>query len=155
MARRRWLSHQPWQRLSYLPNPAASLAFKAELTEAEANTLAASFFSPEATLDLAPFVSDILRTDGDARAGIVASLQRPDGYQDEVDIVANLTIPLAIFHGEREQLINGSYISQLEMPTLWRGAVQIISGAGHAPHWEQPEQFNALLEAFIEDVVGQ
>jgi pimeloyl-ACP methyl ester carboxylesterase len=35
------------------------------------------------------------------------------------------------------------------MPTLWRGAVQTIPGAGHAPQWETPEAFDALLAAFI------
>jgi len=48
-------------------------------------------------------------------------------------------------------MVNVSYISSLTMPTLWRGAVQIIPKAGHAPHWEQPERFNTLLEAFIEE----
>ena len=42
------------------------------------------------------------------------------------------------------------YISGLKMPTLWRGAIQFIPDAGHTPNWEQPEAFNALLEAFIQ-----
>jgi pimeloyl-ACP methyl ester carboxylesterase len=47
--------------------------------------------------------------------------------------------------------VNAAYISKLAIPTLWRGELQIIKGAGHAPNWEQPEQFNAVLEEFIED----
>jgi pimeloyl-ACP methyl ester carboxylesterase len=38
------------------------------------------------------------------------------------------------------------------MPTLWRGEVQVIEGAGHSPHWERPERFNALLADFVADV---
>ena len=88
------------------------------------------------------------RSVGSARAGLAASI-KPGGYQDEVEIVANLSMPLAIFHGKEEQLVSEPYISKLTIPTLWRNEVQVITGAGHAPHWEQPERFNALLEAFI------
>ncbi|MCS6828489.1 MAG: hypothetical protein NZ553_17880 [Caldilinea sp.] len=41
------------------------------------------------------------------------------------------------------------------MPTLWRGAVQVIPGAGHAPQWETPEVFNALLGAFLADCAAR
>jgi pimeloyl-ACP methyl ester carboxylesterase len=37
------------------------------------------------------------------------------------------------------------------MPNLWRGEIQVITGAGHTPQWEQPESFNRLLREFIED----
>ena len=60
--------------------------------------------------------------------------------------------PLAIFHGKEEQLVNEIYLRKLTIPTLWRGDIQIISAAGHAPQWEQPEEFNGLLDAFMTDV---
>ncbi len=65
-------------------------------------------------------------------------------------MVAGLPIPLAVVHGAEEQLVNGNYFNTLTMPSLWRGGVQVIPGAGHAPHWEQPEAFNALLGAFLD-----
>ncbi len=65
--------------------------------------------------------------------------------------MANLTQPLAVLHGAQEQLINGDYFKTLTMPTLWRGAVQIIPGAGHIPQWETTEQFDALLDGFMAD----
>jgi len=70
---------------------------------------------------------------------------------DEVQIVAALKKPLAILHGEHEQLVSLPYLQGVAAPTLWRGAVQLIADSGHAPHWEQPAAFNALLEAFIKD----
>ena len=54
-----------------------------------------------------------------------------------------------MLHGAEEQLVNGAYFASLTMPTLWRGAVQTIPGAGHAPQWETPQAFDALLEAFV------
>jgi len=144
------LAFPPAMEAAFLPNPAVAIGFKPDVSEDEAQAYAASFFAPRASVDLASFVADILGTDGRARAGLGASIT-PDGYQDEVEIVANLARPLAVLHGEHEQLVNDAYISDLTMPTLWRNAVQMISEAGHAPHWEQPQQFNALLAAFVED----
>ena len=144
------LAFPPAMEEAFLPNPAVNVGFMADITEQDAQTYAASFFAPGAEAP-SSFVKDILRTDGAARAGLAASIV-PDGYQDEVEIVANLSTPLAILHGKEEQLVNESYISQLTMPTLWRNSIQIIPGAGHAPQWEQPERFNALLDTFITDV---
>ena len=141
------LAFPPAMAEAFLPNPAMGAAFKPDLTEDEAAGFAAAMFKPGTPVpDF--FLEDIRRTDGQARARLAASIQ-PGGYADEIAIVANLSAPLAILHGEHEQLVNGAYISALKMPTLWRGAVQIIREAGHAPHWEQPDQFNALLEAFL------
>lgn len=145
------LAFPPAMDAAFLPNPAVNIGFKAEVTNEEAGAYAQSFFVPNSAADLHPFVADILRTDGSARAGLAASV-KPDGYQDEVQIVARLTRPLAILHGESEQLVNAPYIRGLVMPTLWRKQIQIIPNAGHAPHWEQPETFNALLEDFIAGV---
>ena len=44
------------------------------------------------------------------------------------------------------------YLRQLKIPSLWRGEIQLIPGAGHAPHQETPEQFAALLDQFISDI---
>jgi pimeloyl-ACP methyl ester carboxylesterase len=72
--------------------------------------------------------------------------------KDGVETVAQLTVPLAIVHGAEDQLVNVDYIRSLKMPTLWRDEVQVIEGAGHSPHWERPERFNALLADFVADV---
>ena len=81
----------------------------------------------------------MLRTDGRARSGVAASIV-PGGYRDEVVVVRDLEAPLAVLHGAEDQLINGAYFASLAMPTLWRGAVQTIPGAGHAPQWETPRR---------------
>ncbi|HEU4325986.1 MAG TPA: alpha/beta hydrolase [Roseiflexaceae bacterium] len=135
---------------AFLPNPAMAATFKDALTEEEQEAFFASFFAPGYTPLPTAFAEDIRATDGRARAAVAASI-RPDGYKDEVALIADLPLPLAIIHGAEEQLVNGAYIESLSMPSLWRGAVQVIPGAGHAPQWEQPEAFNALLAAFLEE----
>lgn len=145
------LAFPPDMANAFFPNPAMGAAFAETLTDEQMAGFAAACLAPDSPLDLAPSIADIARTDGRARATLAASIA-PDGYQDEVAIVKGLTRPLAILHGAQEQLVNAAYISVLEMPTLWRGAVQMIAGAGHTPQVETPEAFNALLSAFVEEV---
>ncbi len=73
-------------------------------------------------------------------------------FTDEIAIVAALQRPLAILQGEGEQLVSLDYMNKLTIPSLWRGAVQLIPDAGHAPHQEAPEAFTALLTQFIADL---
>jgi len=142
------LAFPPDMAQAFLPNPAMAAAFQPSLTDAEADGFSLACFKPGTTDIPAVFREDIRRTDGRARIGLAASI-RPEGYLDEVIAVAQMTAPFAIVHGEQEQLVNLAYLQALNAPTLWRGAVQVVSDAGHTTNWEQPEQFNALLEAFI------
>jgi pimeloyl-ACP methyl ester carboxylesterase len=137
----------------FLPNPAMNAGFSADLSKTEAAAFAGSFTAPGSGLATDEFVSDILATDGAARAGLVASIGE-GRFADEVAIVAGLGRPLAIVQGAQEQLVNLDYLRKLTAPTLWRGEVQVIPGAGHALHQEAPQPFAALLTDFIADVDG-
>ena len=135
-------------REAFLPDPAMKFAFQEIIDRDDALAYLAAFFRP-GFADVPPFfLEDILRTDGRARSGLAASA-RNDEFRDEVGVVRNLTVPLAVVHGGDERLVNGRYFASLAMPTLWRGAVQTIPRAGHTPQWETPEAFDALIEAFI------
>jgi pimeloyl-ACP methyl ester carboxylesterase len=140
------LAASPAMEKTFLPHPAMASTFAAEMTRAQAEAYVAAFFKP-GYADIPPsFVEDVLRTDGRARAALGASIAK--GYRDEVAVVGQLKQPLAVLHGTDEQLVNGAYIAALSIPKLWRGAVQTIADAGHAPHWEQAGVFNALIDAF-------
>jgi pimeloyl-ACP methyl ester carboxylesterase len=135
---------------AFLDHPAMRFTFAETVTTQDAPAFIAASFKPGFT-DIPPaFVEDVLRTDGRARAQLI----NPDGepFRDEVRIVATLAQPLAVLHGADEQLVSLDYFKTLTMPTLWRGAVQVIDDAGHAPQWEQPERFNALLDAFASEL---
>jgi pimeloyl-ACP methyl ester carboxylesterase len=138
---------------AFLPNPAMNVGFNADVSGAEAAAYAAAFTAPGSALDTSDFVPDILATDGAARTGLLASIGE-GRFADEVAIVAELRQPLAILQGAGEQLVNLDYLRKLSIPTLWRGEVQLIPGAGHAPHQETPQQFAALLTDFIGDLAG-
>jgi pimeloyl-ACP methyl ester carboxylesterase len=136
---------------AFLPNPAMNAGFTAAVSPDEARAFAASFTAPGSPLPLEEFVADIARTDGEARAGLFASVGE-GRFADQVAIVGTLRQPLAILHGEEEQLVSLDYLQRLTIPTLWRGTVQVIQGAGHALHQEAPETFTVLLEQFIADL---
>jgi pimeloyl-ACP methyl ester carboxylesterase len=136
---------------AFLPSPAMGIGFTAAVTEHDARTFAAVFTAPGSTLPLDDFVADILATDGTARATMFASVAQ-GRFADELEIVQSLRRPLAILHGKGEQLVSLDYLRQVPAASLWRGEVQLIAGAGHAPHQETPEQFATLLEQFISDL---
>ncbi|MGX1101880.1 pimeloyl-ACP methyl ester carboxylesterase [Bradyrhizobium elkanii] len=60
----------------------------------------------------------------------------------------NRGIPLAIAHGSEEQMVDLGYLQRLTAPTLWRGQVQLVDGAGHATQWERADAFDRLVDAF-------
>ena len=144
------LAFPPAMELAFLPNPAISVGFTETIDREQAEAYVASFFRL-GVAEIPPFfLEDALRTDGRARSGVRASLA-PGGCRDEAVVVRELEAPLAVLHGAEDQFVNGAYFATLTMPTLWRGAVQTIPGAGHAPQWETPQAFDALIAAFIEE----
>jgi pimeloyl-ACP methyl ester carboxylesterase len=129
-------------------HPALKFTFQGSIDSNEASAYVAAFFKP-GFADVPPFfLKDVLRTDRRARSRLGASVG-PGLYRDEVAIVRDLKLPLAVLHGAEEGLVNAEYFASVPMPTLWRGAVQVIPGAGHAPQWETPEAFDALIGAFV------
>jgi pimeloyl-ACP methyl ester carboxylesterase len=136
---------------AFLPEPAASAAFTADVSPDLARAFAASLTAPGAPLPLEEFVTDVLRTDPAARAGLAASVAQAR-FADQQEIAGALAAPLAILHGEHDQLISLPFIQRQAIPALWRGQVQVIRGAGHALHREQPAAFTALLDSFLADL---
>jgi pimeloyl-ACP methyl ester carboxylesterase len=136
---------------AFLPNPAMNVGFSAEVDADAARSYAASFLAPGSTLPLTELVADILATDGAARAGLMTSLGA-GRFIDEVAVVTGLSRPLAVLHGWGEQLVSLDYLRTVDMPTLWRGEVQILPGPGHAPQEETPEEFAAVLTRFIAEL---
>lgn len=134
---------------AFLPNPLFPLAFKNALSDEEIVAVTTGFFRPGSRIS-SFFYEDMRRTKGMARQALGLSVGEGN-YSDEVTVVANLQKPLAIVHGELDPLINLSYLKGLDIPTLWRGEIQIIADAGHTPQWEEPERFNRLLLEFVEE----
>lgn len=136
---------------AFLPDPALGIGFSGQAGPSEARQYANAFLAAGSAAPVDVFVEDIVRTDPAVRAAIGEGIMR-GSFADEVAIVAGLTRPIAVLHGRRDRLVNADYIRGLKIPALWRGSVQSIEDAGHAPHQEAPGAFTALLEDFIRDL---
>lgn len=132
---------------AFLPSPAMGSLFKGTLSDAEVEGWARACVAPEAPPPPA-ILRDVRRTDPRVRDGLGKALAS-GGTPDERAVVEGLRIPLALFHGELDALVRLPYLRGIRAPTLWRGAVQVIPGAGHSPHWERPEAFDRLLLEFL------
>lgn len=129
--------------------PGIEAAFREDCSDEEVRAFASCLFRPGYPVPQL-FIDDFRRTDPRARSFLAANAAEGK-LRDEVRIVEELEVPLAVVHGVRERVVRRGYFDQVSMPTLWRGAVQEIAGAGHAPQWETPERFNELLADFALD----
>ena len=116
-------------------------------SDAEIEEWMQSAFAPGYSPRPSFFEADFRRTDGNARGYLGASVQA-GRFADEAEIVRNLKIPFAIVQGSEEQIVDLGYLQRLSAPTLWRGQVQVIEGAGHTTQWEKADAFNSTLDAF-------
>lgn len=75
---------------------------------------------------------------------------------DELVVLQNLNIPIAVVVGKQDAFINIQYLEDLKennyIPTLWRNKIIKVRGAGHAVQYERAGRFNLLLRKFINDV---
>jgi pimeloyl-ACP methyl ester carboxylesterase len=145
------LGKPPAMDQAFLTHPSMAVAFKEQLNLDEIKSFVEACFAPGYPELPNEFIEDMQQSDGRTRTAVSLNVAQQT-YLDELEIVRNLQVPLAILHGAQEQLLNGAYFADLEAPTLWRNAVQVIERAGHAPHWETPDEFNGLIAAFISDL---
>lgn len=135
----------------FLPNPVFPLAYKPDLTANEINDLASAFVKKDIKVPDV-IIKDIRRSHQEMRACLGASLI-PENLSDEVEIIENIGKPVAIFHGMNEQLVNGEYFKELNIPTLWQNEIKIIPGSGHCPQLENPKEFNLKLNEFLGQIL--
>jgi len=147
------LGMPPAMDKAFFPNPVVGNLFKGELTQEEVGMTVQALLRPDHAQVPDFMASVLLTTDVDMRLYLGQSVGQ-GRYKDEIEIVKGFEKPLAVFHGEEEQLINGDYFGQITMPTLWENEVKVIPDAGHCPQWEASEIFNNLLVKFTEAVTA-
>ncbi|MEM7570049.1 MAG: alpha/beta hydrolase [Pseudomonadota bacterium] len=106
------------------------------------------------TLENRPSVFDALakRMDGAVRAHIGKHWYSGEEGHDQRTVVDTWAKPLAMLHGDKDVFASGSYLETLTFANLWRGSIQHVPHAGHAPFLESPDLFNQSLEDFAQDV---
>lgn len=134
---------------AFLPNAAMAFLFQEQLSETEIELLSAALTD---NTNKEKLKNEIRISDGKARSFLAASI--PKGlFKNEIKIIENLNIPLAILHGGADSLISKQYIDGLTIPTLWKNEIQLIKNARHCPQVEQAGAFNTILTGFYNSIV--
>lgn len=98
-----------------------------------------------------PFLKDAVgRTDGRARELMFSRILATEAA-DNMAVVTSTSVPLAVVNGEEDQFVDNDFVAAIDYRSLWHGKVCRLSGIGHAPFWEAPEQFDPILRAFLSE----
>ena len=72
----------------------------------------------------------------------------PDG-DEERRLVAALTSPVLVIHGTDDRVI--PLARSEELARLTGGRLAVIEGSGHEPQYRHPDEFNAIIDSFLND----
>lgn len=126
------------------------LASKPQFTEAEAKRFWKACYGEAGTEE---FLESIRRADGRARKILFNGMMRGIGA-DQKRTVEEAEVPIAVVNGAGETFARLNFVASVAYGNLWDGTCHVIEGAGHAAFWDKPEEFNALLARFVEDVAA-
>lgn len=135
----------------FLPNPLMAFVFQGELKNEEIRSLSLEFAheNPAVSSKLAEIIT---QADPSVRINLGASIAKGQ-FKNELEILQKLKVPVAVFHGEKDKLVNSNYFTNVRIERLWNGAVQIIRNTGHTPQLETPIEFNSLLSRFCAEIL--
>lgn len=133
----------------FLPHPAVPLFFKGEHTMEELDALVRAVLHNAGLAEKVK--TEILKSDTHFRDVWMSNAQTilP---KDELLVVKNAQIPIAVVHGANEKIINGEYIKNIDFFSLWKNEIIEIPEAAHLPFLEQPKIYNKLLLEFCKQV---
>jgi pimeloyl-ACP methyl ester carboxylesterase len=137
--------------LSYPPYEGGYATHPEQLTEAQAMQYTAAVGFQVGDPSVRFMIDDAIKTDGEARAKMVASVLGGKGI-DETEIVGRLPILLAIIAGSEDRALGLDYIAHLHYQNLWHGKLELIPKASHAIILHQREQLNRLIGRFLMDI---
>jgi pimeloyl-ACP methyl ester carboxylesterase len=102
----------------------------------------------------APFIeAAVRRCDGRARELMMAAALGGRGA-DQRRVASTSNVPIAVITGADEPFVDNGYLERFPYRNLWERRVHVIGGSGHAPFYEQPADYNALLERFLDASYG-
>jgi len=128
-------------------NPDLGLSAQEQLEPAQILTFADAV-RDDGTANEPLWTAAVTRADGRVRRYFFEWLTSQD-RRDHARLAIDCPVPLAIINGRNDKVIQHAHVESLPYKNLWRGAVQYIEDAGHAPFWQQPEAFNAVLGPFL------
>lgn len=132
--------------MAWLPHPATAFLGKFAWSSEEIQMFYQGLWG-ENYVDSAEIMSDIERADGIFRENLIAEIVKKN-FHDEIDVLQQLKIPIAIMHGVKDKLVNLKYLERLPF-NLWQDKIHIIDKAGHMPFYENPKYFDDIVMKYI------
>lgn len=132
---------------AFKPSPVMGLTGKEDFSDEEARLYAQHTSAVDGVV--APHLLAMCqRADGRFRRMMFESLAAGRAL-DEVAIVRDAKVPLAVVNGSEDGFVNLDYIASLPYGRLWEGQTHVLPGLGHAPFLQGPERFNPLFARFL------
>lgn len=132
---------------AFKPSPVMGLTGKENFSEEEALLYAQHTSAVNGAVD-PHLLAMCKRADGRFRRMMFESLAAGRAL-DEVFIVRDAKMPLAVVNGAEDAFVNLDYIAGLPYGRLWEGKTQVLPGLGHAPFLQGPEVFNPIFARFL------
>ncbi len=132
---------------AFKPSPVMGLTGKEDFSDDEALLYAQHTSAVNGTVD-AHLLAMCKRADGRFRRMMFESLAAGRAL-DEVAIVREGKVPLAVVNGSEDAFVNLDYIAGLPYGRLWEGRTQVLPGLGHAPFLQGPDVFNPIFARFL------
>jgi pimeloyl-ACP methyl ester carboxylesterase len=92
------------------------------------------------------------RCHGRLRSVCTEHMLRGEEGHPQRRVIAQWPHPIATLQGDRDVFFDPALLDRLSWKNLWRGATQYVHGTGHAPFFERPEGYAALLGAFLREI---
>ena len=143
------LAVPPAMSEAFLPNPAMQFTFQERVDSVEASAYVATFFKP-GFADIPPFFLRTCRARTGGRAAISAPASAPARPAMRSQLFATSKFRSRCCTATKSSWSKGA-ISARSRCRPCGGARCRFPGAGHAPQWETPEAFDAIVEAFVKE----
>ena len=136
---------------AFTTDPAMAVTMEENPSQDELNLYTESLYAclPEIPQH---FLNAASRTDGRARRIMGENWARGLEGCHQKTVIAGWERPICVMHGAQENFFTLNYLENLTWRNLWRGQINTIAEAGHAPFIERPQCYNALLADFAQDV---
>lgn len=99
--------------------------------------------------DIRIYTEDFFLAKAPFRSALIQSVVQGK-LSDEIALIKKPDIPVQVFFGLEDKLLQINYLDGLPFNT-WKNTVYKFPGAGHYLHNDQPESFNRLLAAYLEE----
>jgi pimeloyl-ACP methyl ester carboxylesterase len=140
----------PFHKGSFTQDEIFKLLSKAGIDSSEVHQTASLFV--DEGVNYPDFIPEIIRKADSKTREIFFKSVSEGQYNDQLNILKNINIPVAIYYGESDQMINTEYFKNFTIPALWRDKTQKVKDAGHMFFYESPADFNISIETFLNTV---